>query len=330
MTSSMRTSLSLAALGLGAATLLAAMPPAHAEDAPAPVVPPETVAPVAPATTTTNVTVLPLFGTTLAVNLVSDGSGVLTEVNLSNVDGYTATMVKPNRVAFESNDGTNTVVVKNRPDGGQRVEARAGSLGDISGPGSWTGDVFGDGRSTTVAFTVGELDGGPDIAVTSVSDPTAQVGEVRREVEGDEAQAGVRIRFSNGTLTRELRIRAAVETDENGTAQAKLTVGLGRLREDSNGEGGQPVEPPKAGETSQATEPPRPSEPPKPAKGKEPNEGSESKAVPPSVNTPIASTTTEPRRERNRERGGAPTTTVAPGTSAAPQTTEVEHEDHDD
>lgn len=315
----MRSALSLAAaaLGIGVATVLTAMPPAHAEDAPAP---------VAPVSTSENITVLPLFGTQLAVSLVSDGAGALTAVNLSNVDGYTATMVKPNRVAFESNDGTNTVVVKNRPDGGQRVEARAGSLDAIGGEGRWSGDVFGDGTTTTVDYLVGQLDGGPDITVTNVSDATAVVGEVHHEVEGDEAEAGVRIRFSNGTLTRELRIRATLGTDEDGTPEAKLTVTLGRLRELSNGEGGKPAQTGKPQEPGKPEDSGKPQEPGKPEEPGKHDKDGRPRTSAPAVNTPVASSTTEPSRERQRRGGDATTTTATPSTSAAPSTTEAEAE----
>ena len=356
----MRSTRPLAALGLGFAAAALAVMPVHAEDTPVPAAPTTTAEAPAPAV---NVTVLPLFGTQLAVNLVSDGTGALTEVNLSNVDGYTATMVKPNRVAFVSTDGTSSVVVKNRPDGGQRVEARAGTLAGVSGPGSWTGDVFGDGGSTTVGFTVSELADGPDLAITSVSDATAQIGEVRREVDGDEADAGVRIRFSKGTLTRELRIRASVETGDDGTPRARLTVTLGRLRDVPVGGDGQPIEAPKPGEAPEPGEAAEPGEAPKAPEAAKPGEESGKQAKeaakeaakesakqakeaakesakqakkagkePKRSDQPVGSapsvntpisSTTEPRRNE--------TTTTAPATTApattAPATTTTEDED---
>ncbi len=185
----------------------------------------------APATPTTFT--LPLFGAQLTVDITSGPGGVLSSVSVNPADGLTATTLKPNKVVFENADGTARVVVKNR-NGGQKVEAKAGSLADIAGAGGWSGDIFGDGTITTVGFTVGAAaDGsGPDITGITTSDPTAVIGAVQRENDdddGDEQEAKVRISFTKDGQTRTLTIKVKVENDE-GDGEAKVSVSLSKLR----------------------------------------------------------------------------------------------------
>ena len=207
--------------------------------------------PPAPAAAST--ITLPLFGTPLIIDVTTDAGGGLVDVTLNQADEYSVTKIKPNRVKFVNTDGTVSVAISARH-GGQRVEARAGQLADISGPGIWTGDVFETGDATTVNFVVGAgADGGPDITgvtVDSVADFV--IGETHRETqsgddgddegddEGDdnetEQSASVTIEFSHNDQTRSLRVKATLETDD-GETSAKLTVSLSRLRGSQLAEG---------------------------------------------------------------------------------------------
>jgi hypothetical protein len=176
---------------------------------------------------------LPLFGAQLTVDITSGPGGVLTSVSVNPADGLTATTLKPNKVVFENADGTAKVVVKNR-NGGQRVEAKAGSLADVSGAGGWSGDIFGDGAVTTVGFTIGAAaNGGPDITGITTSDPTAVIGTVQRgdddDDEGDEQEAKVRITFTKDGQTRTLTIKVKVDSDDDQDA-ARVSVSLSKLR----------------------------------------------------------------------------------------------------
>ncbi len=197
---------------------------------------------------------LPLFGSPLIIDVTTDAGGGLVDVALNQADEYSVTKVKPNRVRFVNTDGTMSVNVSARH-GGQRVEARAGQLADISGPGIWTGDVFGNGDATKVNFTVGTgADGGPDITGVSV-DSVADfvIGETHRETQADDddddesdddesdddethQSASVTIEFSHNGQTRSLRIKATLETDD-GETSAKLTVSLSRLHGSQLAEG---------------------------------------------------------------------------------------------
>ncbi|MEQ1702294.1 MAG: hypothetical protein ABMA25_19460 [Ilumatobacteraceae bacterium] len=200
--------------------------------------PPEPPAPVPVPTITT----LPLLGVQLTVDVTTGPGGALSSVAVNPADGLTATTVKPNKVVFVNEDGTAKVYVRGR-DGGQRVEVRAGALGDVSGDGGWSGDVFGNGTVTTVGFTIGATtDGGPDITNVTTSDPTAVIGateygtgedhEGHHDDDDDEVvlTATSKVTFTNGGQSRTLAIRASVRTDEDGTTSARVGVSLGKLR----------------------------------------------------------------------------------------------------
>lgn len=172
---------------------------------------------------------LPLFGAPLTVDVTTDATGSLTNVAVNPADGLTAIGLKPNRVVFENAAGTGTVTVTNR-NGRQSVTVRAGSLADVSGPGRWSGDLFGTGSTTTVDFTVGDKgDGSPDITGVATSDATAVIGATRYSTEDDEQEAKVLITFVSGAESRTVAIRVEV-SNEDGVQRASLRVTLGRTR----------------------------------------------------------------------------------------------------
>jgi hypothetical protein len=181
---------------------------------------------------TTSVT-LPLFTVPLTIDISTGPGGALDSVAVNPADGFVATALKPNKVVFV-NDAAGTKVVVRSGHGGQKVETKAGSLDDIAGPGSWSGDLFGDGTITTVSWVVGATaEGAPDITDIATSVPDAEVGEVRHDTkshDGDEsASAAVKIRFVAGSQARQLGIRVVVSTDD-GTSRAKTSVTLSRIR----------------------------------------------------------------------------------------------------
>lgn len=183
-------------------------------------------------------TTLPLFGVALTVDVTTGPGGVLSTVTVNPSDGLTATTLKPNRVVFENTDGTGKVSVGSGH-GRQSVSTRAGLLGDISGDGGWSGDVFNTGVATTVAFAIGSTtEGGPDITGVSSSDATAVISatEYKSETDGDHEgdsesyqSARAKVTFSAPGETRTLSITATVKTDEDGTTSASARVTLGRL-----------------------------------------------------------------------------------------------------
>lgn len=187
----------------------------------------------APAVDEPTTITLPLFGVPLTVDLSTGAGGVLTNVSVNPADGFTATQVKPNRVNFVNADGTAELAVRGR-DGRQSVAVRAGALGDISGLGSWSGDVFDAGVITDVSFIIGAtLDGGPDITGVTTTDPSAEIGGTEYKTEDDDGElsqrASVKITFTVDGQQRTLKINVKVET-EDGVTEAKVGVTLGKLR----------------------------------------------------------------------------------------------------
>jgi hypothetical protein len=215
--------------------VVAALPPSVAladSSAPVDTTPtPDTAAPAqnpAPVTATSSVT-LPLFGAPLTVDVSTGPGGALAAVNVAPADTMTAAVDRPQKVAFVNADGTAKVVVRAR-DGGQRVEAKAGSLADVTGPGSWSGDVFGTGTTTTVTFdVVADADGAPTLSNIVSSDATAVVGTPRQGQWHDDDVVHALVTFSNGTQQRFLWI-AVRSDDEGGRQYATVSVSLSELK----------------------------------------------------------------------------------------------------
>src|SRR3954447_5252720 len=159
----------------------------------------QTAAAVDPPAVPTTV-MLPLFGAQLTFTITTGPGGALSDVSVDPAGGVTATQLRPHKVVFEvaNTDAAGDpgkVVVRSRH-GGQSVSTRAGSLENVSGAGQWSGDVFGDGTTSTVDFTIADAgDGTPDITGISSSDATAEVGDVQHSTgtddEGTESSAKV-------------------------------------------------------------------------------------------------------------------------------------------
>ena len=92
----------------------------------------------APATPVPTTVTLPLFGAQLTVDITAGPGGNLATVAVNPADSLTLVKNRPNKVAFVNEDGTAKIVVKSNG-GGQKVQARAGTLADVSGPGTWRG-----------------------------------------------------------------------------------------------------------------------------------------------------------------------------------------------
>jgi hypothetical protein len=202
-----------------------------------------TAAAADPPTTTTTVT-LPLFGAPLTMDVTTGPGGNISNVSVDPADNTVATTLKPHKVVFQSANPSDPsadparVTIKSRF-GGQSISARAGSLGDVSGPGSWAGDLFATGTNTTVNFTVGAgSDGNPDITGVTSSDSSAVIGEVKHFAGGDDhhegdeghAAAWVSIKFtsSGGDQSRMLTIAVKVHTGEDHSG-AKVSITLSRI-----------------------------------------------------------------------------------------------------
>ena len=183
---------------------------------------------------------LPMFGAPLTLSITTDPGGALTNVAVdsANTANYVATKLQPHKVVFESANAANParVVVKSGH-GGQSVSARAGTLAQVSGPGAWSGDVFGTGTASTVNFVIAaKTDGTPDITGVT-SSAGGVVGTVDYSSgdghEGDSgSSARVSVKFTNaaGDQSRSLTIAVSVSAGEDGDMSAKLSISLGRVR----------------------------------------------------------------------------------------------------
>lgn len=196
----------------------------------------------APSTTTSTVT-LPLFGVPLTLDITTGPGGNISDVAVEPADNTVATHLKPHKVVFKSANPADPtadparIVIKSKH-GGQSVSARAGSLGDVSGPGSWSGDLFGDGSVSTVDFTIGAAaDGTPTISIDSTSGASAVVGELKvwsgegHDDDGTSAAARISVKFTNtgGDQSRSVTVAVKVHTGEEHSG-AKLSVTVGRLK----------------------------------------------------------------------------------------------------
>jgi hypothetical protein len=187
---------------------------------------------------------LPVFGVPLTIDITTGPGGALASVTVDPADNTTATQLRPHKVVFQSADPANPTgdparVVVSSKKGGQSVSARAGSLAQISGPGMWSGDVFGDGvTTTTVNFTIaGDATTGPNITGTTSSDATAVIGAVEQSTQTNadgstemSARQSVKFMTAAGDMSRTLTIKAEVETDADATTHAKLSVSLGGIK----------------------------------------------------------------------------------------------------
>ena len=192
-------------------------------------------APVTPVPTTVT---LPLFGAQLTVDITTGPGGNLATVSVNPADALTVVENRPNKVAFVNEDGTAKIVVKSNG-GGQKVQARAGTLADVSGPGSWSGDVFGTGVATSVNFVVGELagtPGAPDITGVTTSDTTAEIGTTSYKSSDEGMSASVKIKFVSGEQSRFLAIRVRIENedadegDDESHSNARISISLSNVR----------------------------------------------------------------------------------------------------
>lgn len=172
-------------------------------------------------------TTLPLFGSSLTVAVTLDDVGNLASVSLTPTGSYSPTRTGPHRVRLAATDGQSTVTVRAKGDK-LGLRAKAPTLTDVLGSGTWTGDVFGTGETTSVPYTIGaDGAGNPTIAVASITTPAGVATEVRPPVtKGDEdtVKTSVRIVFRFDGVTKWLTIEVKVETGDDPSAQLKIDL----------------------------------------------------------------------------------------------------------
>jgi len=218
------------AVALAAVGVFAFGAQAAAEDAPPVTEPAPEAAAAAPVVAASSAVTLPLFGAPLVVDINVDPGGNLVDVALNQPGDFSATTAKPNKVVFVNEVEGVKVKVKAKH-GGQRIEARAAELADVSGPSTWSGDVFENGQDTVIDFAVGALaDGSPDLTGVTVTSPLEfTVGEIQHDSGDGHARASVAIQFTDSGQRRTVWISVSLRASENH-ASAKLSIELSRIK----------------------------------------------------------------------------------------------------
>jgi hypothetical protein len=112
---------------------------------------------------------LPLLGTPLTVAVTLDDTGKISGVALDPTTALSKTKSGDDFVKFTNTDGTVKVTVK-AVGGRLAIKARAKTLSDLLGTGSWSADVFGTGAKSSATYTVGKNGAGaPTVSFGTVS-----------------------------------------------------------------------------------------------------------------------------------------------------------------
>jgi hypothetical protein len=181
---------------------------------------------------------LPLLGSALTVDVATDDDGNLTSVGLDPIGDFTATVLRPHAVKFETADGSVKVTITSWG-GKTSLAAQATTLADIEGAGTWTADIFKTGDPTTVNYTIGhDGTGAPTIAIGAVNQGagiTKTVGTPKSKTSEGRAYTKVGIAFDWHGFTKSLTIGVTVVTKDDKSA-ARLQVTLsGRSKQEVKG-----------------------------------------------------------------------------------------------
>jgi hypothetical protein len=193
----------------------------------------ETVTTTAPESATTThqvnevVQTLPVLGSGLGVTITRDPeTGAITVVGL---DDATIVKEKDHKIVFLLGDGETEVVVKAKG-GFVQTKVKANATADVTGPGSWSADVFGNGV-ITIPYNV-TFDGNtPNIAIGDITLPpgvTAEVGDpkVKTSDDGDKFYFKVKVKLTSGEEKAKVSFVAKVRVDDEGEMRVALSISL--------------------------------------------------------------------------------------------------------
>lgn len=191
-----------------------------------------------PAPPVTEVTsVLPVLGSGLTVSLTRDEAGVITQVALDPA-GATVVEESDHKVVFLLADGDTQVVVKSFGSkgkdgddpkaGGVKTTVTADATTDVTGPGSWSADVFGTGV-VTIPYTVSFDGNTPNIEIGEVVAPegvTAEVGEPKVRSGDEKSKFRISVKLTSGDIRAKVSFLASTRVDDDGQLEVKLAVTL--------------------------------------------------------------------------------------------------------
>ncbi len=170
---------------------------------------------------------LPVLGSGLNVTITRDDRGKIASVALDPDTGATIVKEKDHKVVFLLGDEETQVVVKSRGHSVQ-TKVRSNATEHVTGPGSWSADVFGTGP-VTIPYTV-SFDGiTPTVTIGSIIAPdgvTAEVGEpkTRTDDDGDEASFKIKVRLSTEDDRAKVSFVVKTRVDDDGEIKVSLSV----------------------------------------------------------------------------------------------------------
>ena len=173
---------------------------------------------------------IPVLGAGLNVTITRAEDGEIASVALDPSAGATIVKEGDHKVVFLLADESTVVKVKSRGDSvGTKV--KADSTAGVTGPGSWSADVFGTGV-VTIPYAVTFDGNAPVITVGGVTVPagvTFEIGDpkIRIDDDGEESSYRVKVRLTSGEETARVTLSAKTEVDEDdGEVEVRLSVFL--------------------------------------------------------------------------------------------------------
>ena len=172
-----------------------------------------------------------VLGSPLNVSVTLDDIGHITEVVVDD-PAFAEDRANEHKVRFTNEDDSTRVEVRAKKDK-LRADVKVADLSAILGSHTWTGRLFGEIGGTVVGFEIVENgSGNPELANVAVTtllpaDATYEIGDIKNEVEDDEAGSSVKIEFVRNGYAMTLKIKAEMEfDDDDGDPSVKLRVEL--------------------------------------------------------------------------------------------------------
>lgn len=190
----------------------------------------ETEAPVEEHEITEVLSTLPVLGTGLSVTVTRGEDGHIAAVALDPADGSTVIKENDHKVVFLLADGNTEVVVKVRGNTIQ-TSVRADAIADVTGPGSWSADVFGNGV-VTIPYSLSFEGNAPIITLGEIVAPegvTVEVGEPKAHVsdDGDKSFYKIKVRLTSGEEKAKVTLVAKTYVDdETGEVKVRFAVSV--------------------------------------------------------------------------------------------------------
>jgi hypothetical protein len=164
---------------------------------------------------------LPILGASAVVTIELDDVGHITAVTFTPAGDLTQARTSDHRVTFANADGTTRVDIAAH---GHKlsVKAKTGSLDDLVGSHVWSADVFGTGTASTVAYTIGNLDGKPTLEFGDVTVP-AGVTATKSAIKTSGNNVSGKVTFESDGYVKTLRFWIHVDQG-GGKAMLKIVL----------------------------------------------------------------------------------------------------------